>query len=114
MPAPIVNNIKEYFDTLEQRFVADASKGVNAVFQFELAGDGGGQYHLVVEDGAMHVHEGGHDKPNATIKMSADDYVKMVNGKLNGQMAAMTGKLKVGGNILMARKMQKLFPPAGK
>ena len=31
-----VASVKEYFDTLNQRFVASASKGLNAVFQFEL------------------------------------------------------------------------------
>ena len=35
-----------------------------------------------------------------------------VVGDLKGQMAFMTGKLKVSGNMMLAMKMQSLFPPA--
>ena len=43
--------------------------------------------------------------------MTGDDYVKMVNGKLNGTMAFMKGQMKVTGNMLLAQKMQGIFPP---
>src|SRR5262245_27304649 len=101
-----VSSVKEYFDTLPHRFVASAAKGVNAVFQFELAGDGVGTYHVVVKDGTMAVQEGPSPSPSATLKMSADNYVKMANGELNGAMAFMKGQLKVTGNVMLAQKMQ--------
>ena len=108
-----VSSVQEYFDTLNQRFVQDASKGVQAVFQFELSGETGGTWHVEVDDGTMALHEGAHGQPTTIIKMKDQDYVKMVNGKLKGPMAYMTGKLKVKGSIPMAQKMQKIFPPAG-
>ncbi len=106
-----VASVKEYFDTLDQRFIASAAKGVKAVFQFELGGDGGGTYHVTIDDGTMKVSEGPAASPNTTIKMAADDYVQMVNGKLSGTMAFMKGKLKVAGNVLLAQKMQAFLPP---
>jgi putative sterol carrier protein len=106
-----VSSVKEYFDTLPQRFVADAAKSIDAVFQFELAGDGGGTYHVLVKQGVMEVVNGAHPTPTATIKMNGDDYVKMVNGQLNGAMAFMKGQMKVTGNVLLAQKMQAIFPP---
>lgn len=105
-----VSNVKEYFDTLPTRFVASAAKGVNAVFQFELSGDGGGTYYVSVEDGTMSVHEGSAPQPSTTLKMTAENYVKMANGELNGAMAYMKGQLKVSGNVLLAQKMQAIFP----
>ncbi len=105
-----VSSVKEYFDTLPARFVASAAKGVRAVFQFELAGDGGGTYHVTVNDGAMAVAEGPASAPSATLKMSAENYVKMANGELNGAMAFMKGQLKVTGNVMLAQKMQAIFP----
>jgi putative sterol carrier protein len=105
-----VSTVKEYFDTLPTRFVANAAKGVNAVFQFELAGDGGGTYNVTVKDGVMAVAEGPSPTPSATLKMTADNYVKMANGELNGAMAYMKGQLKVTGNVLLAQKMQAIFP----
>ena len=105
-----VASVKEYFDTLNQRFVASASKGLNAVFQFELSGDGGGQYNIAVNDGTMEVKEGTAATPSVTIKMSADDYLKLINGQLNGTMAYMKGQMKVTGNLMLAQKMQAVFP----
>jgi len=105
-----VASVKEYFDTLNQRFVASASKGLNAVFQFELSGDGGGQYNISVNDGTMEVKEGAAATPSVTIKMAADDYLKLVNGQLNGTMAYMKGQMKVTGNLMLAQKMQAVFP----
>ena len=106
-----VKSVKEYFETLPQRFVAEAAKSIEAVFQFELAGEGGGTYHVTVDHGKMAITEGAHPSPTATIKMSGDDYVKMVNGQLNGAMAFMKGQMKVTGNVLLAQKMQAIFPP---
>jgi len=107
-----VTSVKEYFDTLDQRFIASAAKGVKAVYQFELAGDGGGTYHVTIDDGTMTVAEGASASANTTIKMTATDYIEMVNGKLSGTMAFMKGKLKVTGNVLLAQKMQNFLPPS--
>ncbi len=107
-----VTSVKHYFDTLPERFVPEAAKGVNAVYQFEIAGDGGGTYHVKIADGTMQVVEGPAESPSATIKMAADDYVQMANGKLSGTMAFMKGKLKVTGNVMLAQKMQAFLPPA--
>jgi putative sterol carrier protein len=103
-------SVQAYFDTLDQRFKADAAKGLNAVFRFELAGDNGGTYHIAVNDGKMEWKKEAHPSPGVTIKMSADDYLKMVNGKLNGMMAYTMGKMKVAGNTGLAMKMQAIFP----
>ena len=105
-----VTSAKDYFDTLATRFVASAAQGVTATFQFELSGDGGGTWHVVVDDGTMRVVEGADAAPTATIKMSAADYVELVNGRLNGTMAFMKGQMKVSGNVLLAQKMQAIFP----
>jgi len=105
-----VSTVKEYFDTLPARFVPTAAKGLNAIFQFELSGEGGGTYHVTVTDGTMHVEEGPVPTPSAVLKMSGENYVKMANGELNGAMAFMKGQLKVTGNVMLAQKMQAIFP----
>ena len=111
MPAPVVSTVKEYFDTLGERFLPAGSKGLNAVFQFELSGDGGGTWHVAVADGSFSVGEGSHATPSATIKMAAENYVQLVNGKINGTMAFMKGQMKITGNMMLAQKMQAIFPP---
>ena len=59
----------------------------------------------------------GEDKKVAsplTVKMKSADYVKLTNGKLNGQIAFMTGKLKLSGQVALVMKLQKIFPPKKK
>jgi putative sterol carrier protein len=106
-----VTSVKNYFDTLPERFKPAAAKGMKATIQFELGGEGGGTYHVVVDDGVMNVVEGAAASPTTTLKMGASDYVKMVNGDLSGTMAFMRGLLKVTGNVMLAQKMQAIFPP---
>lgn len=101
--------VKDIFSQMPQNLNADAAKGMNSVIQFNLTGDGGGTYHLVIKDGTAAVNEGAHSSPNMTMTMAAQDYVDMITGKLNGQMAFMSGKLKIAGDMGLAMKMQSLF-----
>jgi putative sterol carrier protein len=107
---PKVTSVAEYFATLEQRFVPSATRGLDAVFQWELAGDDGGTYHAIVKDGTMQLTEGRHPQPTVTIAMPSTDYVKVVNGELDGARAFTTGRGKVSGKIRMAMKMRSIFP----
>ena len=108
-----IDSVQNYFDTLDKRFVADASGGVDATYQFTMKGDGGGTWHVVVKDGGMTVNEGPCDSPDSTIECKkASDWVKIVNGDMSGMRAVMMRKMKVGGNVTLARKMQQMFPTA--
>lgn len=105
-----VSSVQNYFDTLGERFVPSAAAGVAGVFQFEISGDGGGAWFVAVNDGAFTLTNGRHDKPNVSYKMEAAHWVDMINGKINGRWAALSGKLKVTGSLPLAYKMQKFFP----
>jgi putative sterol carrier protein len=104
-------NVQEAVDKMKGRFNAGAAKGMNAVYQFDLTGDNAAKYHLDINDGSLNVGEGTAEKPNITVTMSAADFVAMTNGKLNPQMAFMSGKLKIAGDMGLAMRMQQLFPP---
>ena len=41
--------------------------------------------------------------------MSEGDFLNLVNGKLNPQIAFMSGKLKIQGDIGLALKLQQIF-----
>jgi putative sterol carrier protein len=104
--------VKDIFKEMPSRFNADAAKGMDAVIQFNLTGDDGGQYHAIIKDGKLEVKEGTHPAPKMTMTMAGKDYVDLTLGKLNGQMAFMQGKLKIAGDMGLAMKMQSLFKSA--
>ena len=101
--------VKEIFSQMPNQINADAAKGMNSVIQFKLGGEGGGNYYVEIKDGTAKVSEGEHASPNMTMTLAASDYVDLIGGKLNGQMAFMSGKLKIAGDMGLAMKMQTLF-----
>ena len=103
-------SVAQVFEMMPSRFNATAASGVNATYQFDLTGDDGGTYHVKVAEGGCDVQQGAAETPNITITMAAADYLDMINGKLNPQMAFMGGKLKIKGDMSLALKMQQIFP----
>jgi putative sterol carrier protein len=97
------------FSNLSQFFQADATRGMNTVYQFDITGDGGGQWSVEINDGTCKVEKGTHPSPKVTFTMSSPDHVALFNGQLNPQMAFMTGKLKVKGDIGQALKFSQIF-----
>src|SRR5271166_2214724 len=100
---------KQAFEIMPSRFNKEAAKGLNAIYQFDLSGDGGGKWHVIINNDSCQVQEGPAASPSITISMTAQDYLDMLSGKLNGQMAFMTGKLRIAGDMGLALRMQSLF-----
>ena len=103
------DEIKAIFDAMPSQINADAAKGMNSTIQFKLTGDGGGDYYVEIKDGAANVSQGTAASPNMTMTLAAQDYVDLIGGKLNGQMAFMSGKLKLKGDMGLAMKLGSLF-----
>jgi putative sterol carrier protein len=99
----------EIFKEMPANLNPDAAKGMNATIQFNLSGDNGGQWYVSIKDGKADIAQGTAASANMTLSMTAQDYVDMIMGKLNGQMAFMSGKLKISGDMGLAMKMQSLF-----
>ncbi|MFY9446195.1 MAG: SCP2 sterol-binding domain-containing protein, partial [Dethiobacteria bacterium] len=76
---------------------------------FELSGDNGGTFQLKVTDGNVELVEGAGDNPNVTILMADNDFVDLMEGKLNATSAFMAGKLKVKGDMSLAMKLQSVI-----
>jgi len=53
-------------------------------------------------------------KPGCTLTLSDDDFMAMQSGKLDSMKAFMAGKLKIGGNMMLAQKLGGLFKPKSK
>jgi putative PIG3 family NAD(P)H quinone oxidoreductase len=108
---PLVPTPSEIFTEINSRLEADPSKaaGMNASYQFDLSGDDGGEYHIVMKDGAGEAGAGGVENPNITISMASTDFVDLTTGKLDGTMAFMSGKIKIKGDMGLAMKLQSVL-----
>jgi putative sterol carrier protein len=107
--ADAATSCKQVFSEMPTRFNKEAAKGLNAIYQFDLSGDGGGKWHVLINNDKCEVKEGAHASPSITISMTAQDYLDMINGKLNGQVAFMSGRLRIAGDMGLALRMQQLF-----
>ncbi len=105
----MAQSIGEFFAGLESQVDSSKIAGMNAVYQFDISGDGGGQWNVALADGNATVAEGTHESPSITISASDENWSKIVAGELNGQTAFLTGKLKIKGDMSLAMKLQSVF-----
>ena len=79
-----------------------ASKSFDGSLKFDCGEDGV----IVLNDGTASTED---QDTDCTIRMSLDNLVKLLTGKLNPMTGVMTGKLKVSGDMGVAMKLGKLL-----
>jgi putative sterol carrier protein len=87
----------------------ETSKAVNSIYEFNITGDNGGVWtvDLTKEPGTVQAGSTGNAK--CTVTCAAGDFMNIVSGKMNPQMAFMSGKLKIKGDMGLAMKLQKVI-----
>lgn len=105
----MAGSIQEFFDGLKAKLTAEKCAGINAAFQFNATGDGGGEYCVKIANGAAEVAAGKTDNPTIVLTASTADWLALMNGEMNGQTAFLTGKLKIQGDVTLAMKLESLF-----
>ena len=106
---PHVNSIQEVFDAMPAHFLPDQAGDLRATIQFDLSGEGGGLWHVIIADRQVDVHTGQTAAPSLTLTTSAQHYLAIVNGELKPMAAFMQGKVRVKGDMQLLLKMQNLF-----
>ncbi|MDG1264466.1 MAG: SCP2 sterol-binding domain-containing protein [Flavobacteriaceae bacterium] len=93
----------EVFDQLKEK--AESAEAIGGTLKFEVGDltvyvDGNGNSNIVSQE----------DKEaDCTISASADVLMDIKNGDLNPMMAVMGGKIKIGGDMGLAMKVQSLL-----
>jgi putative sterol carrier protein len=103
---------KQYFEEKIAKKLQDKpelSKAVNAAYEFNITGDTGGVWtvDLTKEPGAVTAGSTGVAK--CTVTCAAGDFLNITSGKMNPQMAFMSGKLKIKGDMGLAMKLTKII-----
>ena len=87
----------------------DVVSKINAVYQFNISGPGGGAWSVDCTQPGGKVQAGTAPSPKCTVHCTDADFLNIVNGKLNPQMAFMSGKLKIQGDMGLAMKLQQIL-----
>jgi hypothetical protein len=94
------NTPAEAFRVLDRRLQRPAASfaDTTASYLFELSGESGGSFHVLVRDGLGSAGPGSIDDPDLTVALSAEDFMAMVQGDLDAQFAYITGKMTMRGD----------------
>jgi putative sterol carrier protein len=97
-------------EAMPEFLIPEKAGSTNASILFDLSGDQAGKWWVKIHDGKAESGKGELDgPPNLTLLADANDWVKIMTGKLDGTAAFMQGKLKIKGDMGLAIKMQSLF-----
>ena len=103
-----VKTPKEFFENiLPQRFKPDKAEGIDVAVQIKIAGPNGGDWMVTIKNQKLDSKEGNHPSPTLTLEMAEADFMDLMNGKLSGEKAFLTGKLRFKGSIALALKLRE-------
>ena len=103
-------SVDEVIARAPETFQPDAAKGLQAVYQYCITGDGGKEYYCAIDDGKLDVGEGKHASPSITITVEHQDFLKMLSDPAAGQALFMQGKVKVEPmDMALIMRMGNLF-----
>ncbi len=101
--------IGSLMDKLPDFFLPEKAQGVDAVIQFDLSGENGGEWYITIKEGTLKVDSGKAESPKLTITADAQDMFDIFTGKLNAMAAFSGGKLKLSGDLGLSMKLMNFF-----
>ena len=109
MAAESVKDVFERHMPEKLRGKPDVVAKINAVYQFNISGPSGGQWSVDCTQPGGLVAAGTAANARCTVQATDSDFLNIVNGKLNPQMAFMSGKLRIQGDMALAMKLQQIL-----
>ena len=99
----------QIFQEMPSGFRPERAGRANAVIQFHISGQDGGDWYVTIKDRTCVVAEGIAAKPNATVEMDAADYIDLATGKLKRMQAFASRKIKASGDLALLQRMDRWF-----
>jgi putative sterol carrier protein/ketosteroid isomerase-like protein len=87
----------------------ELTQKLQGVCQFDITGPNGGQWYIDLDQAKDVVAGGNIPDATCTISMKDDNLVAFFTGKLSAEMAFVTGKLKIKGDMTMASALREVL-----
>jgi len=106
-----LNNAIQSFSDEEKKSL---QKKTNTIFEIQIKNKEGVEATWTIDvKNEPKVHKGaGNAKPGVTLIMGDETFQALADGKLDGQRAFMSGKLKTKGNMMLATKLDTVLKAA--
>ena len=104
--------IQEGFELMKKNFKPEVAKDFKkrVVVQYNIAGANGGSWQLILDNGKMEIVQG--EKEKTVLKFNydtAESFVGIITGEVDGIQAYTTAKLRIEGPIALAQKIGEIF-----
>lgn len=101
--------VAETFKNIQARFNPTAAAGLNKTIQVNLSGNEGGKWAIQIAHQTCELIPGGVDKPDLTLTMTDQDWLALIERRLDPMSAFVTGRLKATGDLQLAMRVSDLF-----
>ncbi|CCF52595.1 hypothetical protein NDA11_002093 [Ustilago hordei] len=107
----LFEQISDGLKSMDDKEKKDIQKKTNGCFEMHVKNAGGKELVWTIDlKKNAEAYEGkAKGKADVTINLSDDTFIDLADGKVNGQKAFMSGKLKVKGNIMLATKLDNVL-----
>jgi putative sterol carrier protein len=105
--------VKELVFNHEKAFLPEKAAGLEAIVQYHLTGDEGGDFIIQIGDDKCSVSEGVAEDPVMTMTADGIYFRNVLLGKEDGMKGFMEGKLQLAGDLNLAMKLTSFFKMGG-
>lgn len=105
--------VKELVFNHEKAFMPEKAAGLEAIVQYHLTGDEGGDFIIQIGDDKCSVSEGVAEDPVMTMTADGIYFRDVLLGKEDGMKGFMEGKLQLAGDLNLAMKLTSFFKMGG-
>jgi putative sterol carrier protein len=101
--------VRELVFNHEKAFMPEKAAGLEAVVQYHLTGEEGGDYIIRIANDQCQVEEGVVEDPTMTMTADGAYFRDVLLGREDGMKGFMQGKLQLAGDLNLAMKLTSFF-----
>lgn len=109
----MINDVRNFFKEIYDKAKLKMGNELatwNKIFQFEIFD--GDPFYIEFSKGSLKIEKGIHQSPIATLSMSKDILMKILNKELDPITAFIRGMIKISGNILEVANIRRMLEAA--